>query len=188
MKRVTIGEAIRLEREERGWSVEEADLAAGFVWHEGGFADLERWTDMHGFPADDLLALRRIGLDPIGRMVREEGSERRRTLLAPDAPWRKDPRGAAEAVTGWTWSSECPPMHFGPASEPPEHPRWILSMGDGSWGLFSSLDDDADLIRAEPYGATLYVAPSTALVEAVIRGDVTLPPECPGLRTLEGMQ
>lgn len=183
---MTIGEAIRAEREARGWSREVARSRLGGKAPCGGFA----WLEADDAGADvlwHLLNLRRIGLDPIGRIVREEEDERRRSLLADDAPWRADPKGAAEAVTGWTWDAAGVGgqwQQLGPDVE-----EWVAEaseLGHREWIVWHSADSSSDIVARGPCRVLWrgVVDASTALVEAVIRGDVVLPPECPGLGAL----
>lgn len=181
---MTIGEAIRLEREAKGWGQDEAgrEIAMqtatlscyAMEWLEGR-------VDVGDVPSIALYAMARLDMHPLKRMVEAERVEKESTLLSTDAPWRADPKGAAEAVTGRKWSDR---GFLGLRDSHEYSSQWTANVGRWGWYVWSSPNDSVD--AGHETGEPGIRAASTALVEAVIRGDVILPPECPGVAELEG--
>lgn len=189
---MTIGEAIRLERKAKGWSQDEAgrEIAMqtatlscyAMEWLEGR-------VDVGDVPSIALYAMARLDMHPLKRMVEAERAEGRAAMLSHNADWRLDPKRAAEAVTGGRWvtvngfSDIGPPAPSGIAlsevAPPFAGPWW----NDCWW--YVAIDDDG-VVDGPESGDAGILAASVALVEAIISGTLTLPPECPGIAALEG--
>lgn len=103
-------------------------------------------------------------------------------LMSKDAKWRKDPVLAAEMVTGWKWSNDGIEgwLQLGGG----EYDGWIAHRDAlASWRVYQSpVDDSLVYSGAQSSGAE---DPSTALVEGVVLGVITLPESCPGIEVLK---
>lgn len=114
----------------------------------------------------------------------EDDVARQEALLAPDAPWRKDPRAAAEAVTGLRWVREMPDWaQLADGKRGVRCADWGVHVG---WAVYKRCDGKDKLCEV-PGGecGPAVRAASMALVEGVLLGAVILPEGCPGLNALE---
>lgn len=106
-------------------------------------------------------------------------------LLSPTAPWRSDPIRAAEAIAGALWFQS----HGVAELETTQHNLladvWASERRRDECARDENGWDVVDGPGGRECGTAGIRAASLALVEAVIRGAVTLPAECPGLKVLE---
>ena len=176
---MTIGEAIKAEREAKGITRADVDSAPSFM--PGDCEMLERWDDLIHFPAGDILNLRRLGLDPIGRMLKAEEGVKLVALLAEDAEWRKDPVGAAEAVTGTAWVDDGDGYHE--LDDGMADFAWVLNVNGGNFQWEVAGRNLSSYGSEATHDAAMILA-SSGVVEAVIKGDLALPEGCPGLSAI----
>lgn len=181
---MTIGEAIRAERESKGWTVEEMAGRLGPAYDIRYVLGMETFEGAGLLNGNALLDLRQIGIDPIGRMVEAERLAEAVNLLLPDAKWRADPVEAARAVVDGVWEEDC----IGWELRSRRVAGYILDTRHrGEFCVHSGFNGDSEVIRMCRDSGSREAA-SVVLIESILKGIITLPAVCPGVAALLEME
>lgn len=177
---MTIGEAIKAERESKGRTIEEMAERMPGRFTVSHIVDIERYADWGSMPSSTLYELAKVGLDPIGRMVEAERLVKVSNLLRQDAKWRENPVEAAEAVVGGKWEEDAIGWEL--------RSRFVYgyiadTRNRGSFYVHDGFGDDSNLVHRCLTSGSMDDA-SVVLIESVLRGEIALPKCCPGVAAL----
>lgn len=181
---MTIGEAIRAERESKGWTVEEMAERLGSPYYSKYVFWMETPNGSRSLGAGAYVDLRKIGIDPIGRMVEAERLAKASGLLRQDAKWRENPIEAAEAIVGGKWEEAWTGWEL--------RSRFIGgyiadTRCSSGFYVYDGFGEDSNTAYRCPTSVSMGDA-SVALVELVLKGEVIIPRQCPGIAALLEME
>lgn len=181
---MTIGDAIKAERLAKGWTIEEVAERMPRRFTVSHIVDIERYADWGSMPSSTLYELARVGLDPIGRMVEAERLAKESDLFRQDAKWRENPIEAAEAVVGGKWEEDA----IGWELRSKFIDGYIADTRCSSgFYVYDGFGEDSNTAYRCPTSVSMGDA-SVALVELVVKGEVILPKQCPGVAALLEME